>query len=75
MPPAEHVHGDWGLLAELGRQPKFAHDWFVKYRDRVLFRRGYVGARRVSWGCPMRLRKLYYENAMRMIPGIKYKER
>jgi predicted TIM-barrel fold metal-dependent hydrolase len=25
------------ILAELGRQPRFAHDFFVKYQDRVLF--------------------------------------
>jgi predicted TIM-barrel fold metal-dependent hydrolase len=25
------------VLAELGRQPRFAHDWFVKYQDRVMF--------------------------------------
>ena len=25
------------VLAELGRQPKTAHAWFVKYQDRVLF--------------------------------------
>ena len=24
------------VLAELGRQPQFAHDWFIKYQDRVL---------------------------------------
>ena len=25
------------VLAELGRQPRFARDWFVKYQDRVMF--------------------------------------
>lgn len=25
------------ILYELGRQPRFAHDFFVKYQDRVLF--------------------------------------
>lgn len=25
------------VLAELGRQPRFAHDWFIKYQDRVMF--------------------------------------
>ena len=25
------------VLAELGRQPRFAHDFFVKYQDRLLF--------------------------------------
>lgn len=25
------------VFAELGRQPRFAHDWLVKYQDRVMF--------------------------------------
>ena len=25
------------VIAELGRQPRFAHDFFVKYQDRILF--------------------------------------
>jgi hypothetical protein len=25
------------ILAELGRQPRTAHDFFVKYQDRILF--------------------------------------
>jgi predicted TIM-barrel fold metal-dependent hydrolase len=25
------------ILAELGRQPRMAHDFFVKYQDRILF--------------------------------------
>jgi len=25
------------VLAELGRQPRFAREWFIKYQDRVLF--------------------------------------
>ena len=25
------------VLAELGRQPRFARDWFVRYQDRVMF--------------------------------------
>jgi predicted TIM-barrel fold metal-dependent hydrolase len=25
------------IVAELGRQPKFARNWFIKYQDRVLF--------------------------------------
>jgi predicted TIM-barrel fold metal-dependent hydrolase len=25
------------VLAELGRQPRFARDWFVRYKDRVMF--------------------------------------
>ena len=91
------------MLAELGRQPKFAHDWFVKYQDRVLFGKDtwepgeyryyyrvlessdeyfdYYRKRHAFWkmyglGLPDEvLRKLYYKNAMRIIPGIKYKEK
>ena len=90
------------VLAELGRQPRFAHDWFVKYQDRVLFGKDiwepseyhyyyrvlesndeyfdYYRKRHAFWkmyglGLPDEvLRKLYYKNAMRIIPGIKYKE-
>jgi len=25
------------VLAELGRQPRFAREWFTKYQDRVMF--------------------------------------
>jgi uncharacterized protein len=25
------------VLAELGRQPRFAHEWLIKYQDRVMF--------------------------------------
>ncbi|MCK5467272.1 MAG: amidohydrolase family protein, partial [Cyclobacteriaceae bacterium] len=25
------------VIAELGRQPRFAHDFFVKYQDKILF--------------------------------------
>jgi predicted TIM-barrel fold metal-dependent hydrolase len=33
-----NVHVEVGaILAELGRQPRTAHDFFVKYQDRVLF--------------------------------------
>jgi uncharacterized protein len=45
------------ILAELGRQPRAAHDFFVKYQDRILFgkdsfqdsvREGQFSARRIS---------------------------
>jgi predicted TIM-barrel fold metal-dependent hydrolase len=29
--------GIGAIIAELGRQPRFAHDFFVKYQDRILF--------------------------------------
>lgn len=33
-----NVHTEVGaILAELGRQPRAAHDFFVKYQDRILF--------------------------------------
>jgi predicted TIM-barrel fold metal-dependent hydrolase len=33
-----HVYTEVGaILAELGRQPRAAHDFFVKYQDRILF--------------------------------------
>jgi len=34
--PNMHV-GIGAVLAELGRQPRFAREWFIKYQDRVLF--------------------------------------
>jgi len=33
-----NVHTELGaILYDLGRQPRFAHDFFVKYQDRILF--------------------------------------
>ena len=33
-----NVYGEVGaVLYDLGRQPRFAHDFFVKYQDRILF--------------------------------------
>jgi predicted TIM-barrel fold metal-dependent hydrolase len=33
-----NVYGETGaVLYDLGRQPRFAHDFFVKYQDRILF--------------------------------------
>ncbi len=38
MDEAPNVMTEIGaVLAELGRQPRFAHDWLVKYQDRVMF--------------------------------------
>jgi uncharacterized protein len=86
------------VLAELGRQPRFARQWFINYQDRVLFGKDsynaaeyltyfrvletadeyfdYYRKRHAFWkmyGLDLPdevLRKLYYENALRIIPGI-----
>ena len=86
------------VLAELGRQPRFAHDWFIKYQDRVLFGKDtwepteyycyfrvletadeyfdYYRKRHAFWkmyGLDLPdevLKKLYYKNALRTIPGL-----
>jgi len=87
------------VLYEIGRQPRFAKKWFVKYQDRVLFGKDithdlseylvyfrtletadeyikYYRKRHAFWRLygldlpDVVLRKLYYENAIRIIPGI-----
>jgi predicted TIM-barrel fold metal-dependent hydrolase len=86
------------VLAELGRQPRFAHEWLVKYQDRVMFGKDtwapeeypvyfrvletadeyfdYYRKRHAFWkmyGLDLPddvLKKLYYKNALRVIPGI-----
>lgn len=86
------------VIAELGRQPKFAHQFFEKYQDRVLFGKDsykpeeyptyfrvletedeyfpYYKKYHAFWrmyglGLPDEiLKKLYYKNAIRIIPGI-----
>ena len=87
------------VLAELGRQPRFAREWFIRYQDRVLFGKDitqsfteyhvyfrvletnddyfdYYRRRHAFWkvyGLELPdqvLRKLYYQNALRIIPGI-----
>jgi predicted TIM-barrel fold metal-dependent hydrolase len=86
------------VLAELGRQPRMAKQWFIKYQDRVLFGKDswkpeeyhvyfrvletedeyfdYYRKRHAFWkmyglGLPDEvLKKLYYKNALRIIPGI-----
>ena len=86
------------VLAELGRQPRFARGWFVRYQDRVMFGKDmwaaseypvyfrvletadeyfdYYRKRHAFWKMygldlpdPV-LRKLYYANALAVIPGI-----
>lgn len=86
------------VLAELGRQPRFARDWMIKYQDRVMFGKDtyrvseyytyfrvletadeyfdYYRKRHAHWkmyGLDLPdsvLRKLYYENAIQVIPNI-----
>ncbi len=86
------------VLAELGRQPRQARKWMIRYQDRVLFGKDhwnpeeyhtyfrvletddeyfdYFRKMHGSWklyGLELPdevLRKLYYENALRMLPGI-----
>jgi uncharacterized protein len=86
------------VLAELGRQPRFAREWFIHHQDRVLFGKDtwepseyhyyfrvletadeyfdYYRKRHAFWkmyGLDLPdevLRKLYYKNALRILPGI-----
>ncbi len=86
------------VLAELGRQPRFARQWLIEYQDRVLFGKDswrpeeyyvyfrvletaddyfdYYRRRHAFWkmyGLDLPdevLRKIYYQNAIRLIPGI-----
>jgi predicted TIM-barrel fold metal-dependent hydrolase len=86
------------VLAELGRQPRFARAWFLKYQDRVLFGKDswnpveyhtyfrvletadeyfpYYRRRHAFWsmyGLDLPedvLKKLYYQNALRLLPGL-----
>lgn len=86
------------VLAELGRQPRFAKEWFIKYQDRVMFGKDlfrpsefpyyfrvletadeyfpYYRKRHAFWslyGLDLPddvLKKLYYKNALKVIPGI-----
>jgi predicted TIM-barrel fold metal-dependent hydrolase len=86
------------VLAELGRQPRFAREWMIKYQNRVLFGKDswnpeeyptyfrvlesadeyfdYYRKYHAFWkmyGLDLPdevLRKLYYKNALRIVPGI-----
>jgi predicted TIM-barrel fold metal-dependent hydrolase len=86
------------VLAELGRQPRFARQWFIRYQDRVLFGKDsyapseyptyfrvlessdeyfdYYRRRHAFWkmyGLDLPdevLKKLYYKNALRIVPGF-----
>lgn len=86
------------VLAEIGRQPRYARDFFIKYQDRIMFGKDiwepteyhvyfrvletndeyfdYYRKRHAFWkmyglGLPDEvLKKLYYKNALNVIPGI-----
>jgi predicted TIM-barrel fold metal-dependent hydrolase len=86
------------VLAELGRQPRFARQFLIKYQDRVLFGKDsyrpdeyhtyfrtletadeyfpYYRRRHAFWrmyGLDLPdevLKKIYYRNALRIIPGL-----
>ena len=86
------------VLAEIGRQPRNAREWFLKYQDRVMFGKDswapdeylvyfrvletddeyfdYYRKRHAFWkmyglGLPDEvLKKVYYKNALKVIPGI-----
>jgi uncharacterized protein len=86
------------VLAEIGRQPRFAREWFARYQDRVMFGKDtwapeeyrvyfrvletadeyfdYYRKRHAFWkmyGLELPdevLKKLYYKNALRVIPGL-----
>ena len=94
-----NVYGEVGaVLYDLGRQPRFAHDFFVKYQDRILFGKDsyqpdefpyfwrtfetadeyfdYYRDYHAFWKLygmalpdPV-LRKLYYQNALKLVPGL-----
>ena len=89
------------VLAELGRQPRYARQWFIRYQNRVLFGKDtytpseyptyfrvlesadeyfdYYRRRHAFWqmyGLDLPdevLKKLYYKNAAKLIPGIDIK--
>lgn len=94
-----NVHGEVGaILYDLGRQPRFAREFFSKYQDRILFGKDsfrpeeypyywrvfetadeyfdYYRDYHAFWklyGMDLPdevLRKLYYGNALRLIPGM-----
>lgn len=86
------------VLAELGRQPRFARNFMIKYQDRVMFGKDtykmeeyytyfrvletadeyfdYYRKRHAHWkmyGLELPdsvLKKVYYKNALRVIPGL-----
>lgn len=94
-----NVYSEIGaVLAELGRQPRTARSFFIKYQDRIMFGKDswnpseynvyfrvletedeyfdYYRKRHAFWkmyglGLPDDvLKKVYYKNALRVIPGL-----
>jgi len=94
-----NVYTEFGaVIEELGRQPRFARQFFIKYQDRILFGKDtwqpdeYATYFRVLetadeyfphdrkhhglwnlYGLDLPddvLRKVYYENALRVVPGL-----
>ncbi|MEO6726194.1 MAG: amidohydrolase family protein [Blastocatellia bacterium] len=87
------------VLAELGRQPYSAHDFHMKYQDRIVFGKDiynveeykmyfrlmetrdeyvqYYRKRHAFWNVygfqlpDETLRKVYYKNALKLVPGMK----
>jgi predicted TIM-barrel fold metal-dependent hydrolase len=95
-----NVHTEFGaVIEELGRQPRFARQFFERYQDRILFGKDtwrpdeYATYFRVLetadeyfphdrkhhglwnlYGLDLPeavLKKIYYENALRIVPGIR----
>jgi predicted TIM-barrel fold metal-dependent hydrolase len=93
------LHAEVGaVLYDIGRQPRSAHEFFIKYQDRILFGKDsyqpdeypyywrvfettddyfdYYRDYHAFWklygiGLPDQvLRKVYYQNALRVVPGI-----
>ncbi len=94
-----NLHAEVGaVLYDLGRQPRFGHDFFVKYQNRILFGKDsfqpdeypyfwrvfetadeyfdYYRDYHAFWklyGMNLPdavLKKLYYQNAVRIVPGL-----
>lgn len=99
MDEMPNMHTELGaVLAELGRQPRFARQWFIRYQDRVLMGKDtwapseywtyfrvletadeyfpYYRKRHAFWnmyGLDLPdeiLKKVYYKNALRLVPGL-----
>jgi len=90
------------VLAELGRQPYSAHDFHIKYQDRIVFGKDIYNIEEYKWyframetrdeyfeyyrkrhafwniyGFDLPdevLKKVYYKNAVRLIPGLNAKQ-
>ena len=70
-----NVYAEVGaVLYDLGRQPRFARAFFIKYQDRILFGKDSFQPDEYPYygmGLPDEvLRKVYYENALRIIPDM-----